>query len=102
MLDDFFCFLHAIGMIALLSEAHSTATQRKIVLPGGESIGWQRWRRYRIAQSRDKVIVFAQTCYGIFHPAEYSILRGIRLKHKLPGIGNRQQVLAKYGFTACG
>jgi Transposase DDE domain len=62
----------------------------------GESVGWQRWRRQLLEQTRDKVIVFAQGYYGIFHLAEYSLLLGVRLKDKPPGIGTYQDILVKY------
>jgi Transposase DDE domain len=66
---------------------------------GGEPVGWQRWRRQLLEQSRDHVIVFAEGCYGIFHLAEYSLLLGVTIKDRPPGIGTRQQVLAKYRLT---
>jgi hypothetical protein len=31
--------------------------------PGGEPVGWQRWRRQLLEQTRDQVIVFAQAYY---------------------------------------
>jgi hypothetical protein len=37
---------------------------------GGKPVGWQRWRRRLLEQMRDKVIVYGQTCYAIFHMAE--------------------------------
>jgi hypothetical protein len=40
---------------------------------GGEPVGWQRWRRQLLEETRDQVIVFAQGYYGIFHLAEYSL-----------------------------
>jgi hypothetical protein len=67
---------------------------------GGEPVGWQRWRRQLLEQMRDLVIVFAQGYYGIFHIAEYSLLVGVNLKERPPGIGTRQQILAKYRLTA--
>jgi Transposase DDE domain len=63
---------------------------------GGEPVGWQRWRRQRLEQTREQVIVFAQGYYGIFHLAEYSLLVGVKLKDRPPGIGTRQDILAKY------
>lgn len=63
---------------------------------------WQRWRCQILRQTRDQVIVFAQGAYGIFHMAEYSLLLGVRLRDRPPGIGTRPQVLAKYGVTAHG
>jgi Transposase DDE domain len=69
---------------------------------GAEPVGWQRWRRQLLEQTRDKVIVFAQHWYGIFHLAEFALLVGVKLKDRPPGIGTPQEVLAKYGLTAEG
>ena len=69
---------------------------------GGEHVGWQRWRRQLREQTRDKVLVFAEGHYGIFHLAEYSRLLGVKLKDIPPDIGSRQQVLAKYRLPARG
>jgi Transposase DDE domain len=63
---------------------------------GGEPVGWQRWRRQLLEETRDQVIVFAQGHYGIFPLAEYSLLVGVKLKDRPPGIGTRQDLLAKY------
>ena len=63
---------------------------------GGEAVGWQRWRRQLLEQTRDQVIVFAQGYYGIFHRAEYSLLLGVKLQDVPPEVGSRQQVLAKF------
>jgi hypothetical protein len=69
---------------------------------GGEPVGWQRWRRQLLEQTRDKVIVFAQGWYGIFHLAEFALLVGVKLKDVPPGIGTPQEVLAKYRLTGHG
>jgi hypothetical protein len=66
---------------------------------GGEPVGWQRWRRQLLEPTRDHVIVFAQGCYGIVHLAEYSLLLGVNIKDRPPGIGTHPQILAKYGLT---
>jgi hypothetical protein len=66
---------------------------------GGEPVGWQRWRRPLLEQTRDHVIVYAAGCYGIFHLAEYSLLLGVNIKDRPPGIGTHPQILAKYGLT---
>ena len=65
---------------------------------GGEPVGWQRWRRQLFEQTRDLVIVFAQGYDGMFHMAEYSLLVGVSIKDRPPGIGTRQEVLAQYGL----
>jgi hypothetical protein len=67
-----------------------------------EPVGWQRWRRQLLQQTRDTVIVFAQHCYGIFPMAEYSLLLGVKLKKRPPGIGTRQEILAKDGLATHG
>jgi hypothetical protein len=67
---------------------------------GEEPVGWQRWRRQLREQTRDKVMVFAQGYYGIFHLAAYSRLLGVQLKDVPPEVGSRQQVLAKYRLPA--
>jgi len=66
---------------------------------GGEPVGWQRWRRQLLEQTRDYVIVFAQGDYGIFHMAEYSLLLGAKLKDVPPGIGTLQDIMVKYELT---
>ena len=65
----------------------------------GEAVGWQRWRRQLLEQTREQVMVFAQGDYGIFHLAEYSLLVGVKLKDRPPGIGTRQEILAKYRLS---
>jgi hypothetical protein len=42
--------------------------------------------------------VFAQHFYGIFHVAEYSMLLGVKLRKRPPGIDTHQEILAKYGL----
>ncbi len=69
---------------------------------GQEPVGWQRWRRQLLEQTRDLVIIFAEDAYGIFHLAEYSLLLGVNIQDRPPGIGTRQQILAKYGLIAHG
>jgi hypothetical protein len=77
-----------------LATAYRLQCEREAV--GDEPVGWQRWRRQLLEQTRDKVIVFAQGYYGIFHLAEYSLLLGVKVKDVPPGIGTRQEILAKY------
>jgi hypothetical protein len=69
---------------------------------GAEPVGWQRWRRQLLEQTRDKIIVFAQRWYGICHIAEFALLVGGKLKDIPPGIGTPQEVLTQYGLTAEG
>jgi Transposase DDE domain len=88
-------------MFTLLMFALATAYRWQCAqeASGGEPVGWQRWRRQLLEQTRDHVIVFAQGCYGIFHLAEYSWLLGVNIKDRPPGIGTPSQILAKYGLT---
>jgi hypothetical protein len=72
------------------------------VAVGGDPVGWQRWRRQLLEQTRDQVMVFAQGYYGIFPQAESSLLLGVKLKEVPPDIGSRHRVLAKYGLPARG
>ena len=57
---------------------------------GNELVGWQRWRRQPLEQTRDKAIVFAQGVYDIFRIAEYFLLLGARLKDLRPEIKTHQ------------
>jgi hypothetical protein len=83
-----------------LATAYRLQCEREAL--GGEPVGWQRWRRQLLEQTRDQVIVFAQGHYGIFHLAEYSRLLGAKRKDVPPGIGTLPEVLARYGLTAHG
>jgi hypothetical protein len=81
-----------------LATAYRRQCEREAV--GGEPVGWQRWRRQLLEQTREKVIVFAQGYDGIFHLAEYSLLLGVKLKDRPPGIGSQQEILAKFGLIS--
>jgi hypothetical protein len=91
-------------MFSLLMFALATAyrLQGEQADTGDEPLGWQRWRRQLLEQTRDQVMVFAQHCYGIFHLAEYALLVGVKLKDVPPGIGTRQEMVAKYRLTTHG
>jgi hypothetical protein len=58
--------------------------------PGTAPVGWPRWRRQLLQQTRDTLIVCAQGCSGIVHVAEYSRLLGGKRKDVPPGLGTRQ------------
>jgi hypothetical protein len=68
------------------------------VATAGEAVGWQRWRRQLLEQTRDQVLVCAQGHYSILPLAEYSRLWGVKRKDVLPDIGSRHQVLATCGI----
>jgi hypothetical protein len=94
--------VHVLFTLLMFALATAYRWQYEKAALGEEPVGWQRWRRQLLEQSRDKVIVFAQGYYGIFHVAEYSLLLGAKLKDVPPEIGTLQEVLAKYGLTAHG
>jgi hypothetical protein len=62
---------------------------------GGEPVGWQRWRRQLLEQTREKVIVFAKGYDGISQLAEYSLLLGVKLQDHPPGMGSQQEIRAQ-------
>jgi Transposase DDE domain len=90
--------VHVLFTLAMFALATAYRLQAEQAAGGDEPVGWQRWRRQLIQQNRDKVIIFAQGWYGIFHVAEYSLLLGVRLREPPPEVGNRQDVLKKYGL----
>jgi hypothetical protein len=88
------------GRFTLLLFALATAyrLQGEQEALGGEPVGWQRWRRQLLEQTRDKVIVFAQGAYGLFHLTVFALLMGAKLKDVPPEIGTRREIFAKYGL----
>jgi hypothetical protein len=94
--------VHVLFTLLMFALATAYRLQGEQVEAGAEPIGWQRWRRKLLEQTRDMVIIFAEDCYGIFHIAEYSLLLGVKLKDAPPGIGTRRDILVKYGLAAHG
>jgi DDE family transposase len=90
--------VHVVFTLLMFALATAFRLQCEREAMGEEPVGWQRWRRQLLEQAREKVIVFAQGHYGIFHLAEYSLLVGVKLKDRPPGIGTRQDILTKYGL----
>ena len=88
--------VHVVFTLLMFALATAYRLQCEQEATGTEPVGWQRWRRQLLEETRDQVIVFAQGYYGIFHLAEYSLLVGVKLKDRPPGIGTRQDILAKY------
>jgi uncharacterized RmlC-like cupin family protein len=88
------------GRFTLLLFALATAyrLQGEQEALGGEPVGWQRWRRQLLEQTRDKVIVFAPGAYGLFHLTVFALLMGAKLKDVPPEIGTRREIFAKYGL----
>ena len=88
--------VHVLFTLLMFALATAYRLQCEREARGGEPVGWQRWRRQLLEQTRDKVIVFAQGYYGIFPLAEYSLLLGVKLKDVPPGIGTYNDILSKY------
>jgi hypothetical protein len=91
--------VHVVFTLLLFALATAYRLQCEREARGEGPVGWQRWRRELLQQNRDKMIVFAQGFYGIFPMAEFALLLGVKLKDVPPGIGTRQEILAKYGLT---
>ncbi len=81
---------------AAVQQTAAPATLSTTLL-GGE--GTARWRLRLKEENRDKVIIFLEHAYGIFHLAELAVLTGMRL-HRLPShLGSRQTILQRYGIS---
>jgi Transposase DDE domain len=91
--------VHVMFTLLMFALATAYRLQCEREASSGEPVGWQRWRRQLLEQTREQVIVFAQGYYGIFHLAEYSLLVGVKLKDHPPEIGTRQEILAKYRLS---
>jgi hypothetical protein len=65
--------VHVMFTLLMCALATAYRLQCEQEAMGGEPVGWQRWRRQLLEQTRDRVIVFAGRSYGIFHLAEYSL-----------------------------
>jgi hypothetical protein len=90
--------VHVMFTLLMFALATAYRLQCEREAMGREPVGWQRWRRQLLEQTREKVIVFAQGHYGIFHLAEYSLLVGVKLKDRPPGVGTLQDLLVRYGL----
>jgi hypothetical protein len=85
-----------ICTVLMFALATAYRLQGEQAATGGDSVGWQRWRRQLLEHPRNLVIVFAQGPYGSFQLAEYSLRSGVKLKDVPPGIGPLPEILAKY------
>jgi|SRR5262252_1435923 len=92
--------VHVLFTLLMFALATGYRLQCEREARGGEPVGWQRWRRQLLEQTRDQVIVFAQGYYGIFQLAEYSLLLGVKLKDVPPGIGTYHDILSKYRLSS--
>jgi hypothetical protein len=91
-----FRLCQAQAATAPTEEPQSSPTLSTTLL-GGE--GTARWRLRLKEENRDKVIVFFQEAYGIFHLAELAILTGMRLRRLPPHLASPQAVLQRYGIS---
>ena len=55
-----------------------------------------RWRQQLQRENRDKVIVFVDHYYGIFHASELLVLSGVRVRELPPHLGSRDDILRRY------
>jgi hypothetical protein len=94
--------VHVVFTLLVFALATAYRLQCEQAAMGGEPVGWQRWRRQLLAQTRDLIIVFAQDGYGIFPLAEFARRLGVKLKEVPPGIGTRQEILAPYRLATHG
>jgi hypothetical protein len=94
--------VHVVCTFLMCALATASRLRCEQAALGAEPVGWQRWRRQLLAQTRDKIIVCAQRWYGIFHLAAFALLVGVKLTDVPPGIGTPQTVLTKYTLTAEG
>jgi hypothetical protein len=92
--------VHVLCTLLLFARATAYRLRCEREATEGDSVGWQRWRRQLLEQTRDTVMVFAQGYYGILHRAEYSLLLGVRLKDKPPGVSTYHGILARYGLSS--
>jgi hypothetical protein len=92
--------VHVMFTLLMFALATAYRLQCEQEALGGEPVGWQRWRRQLVEQTRDQVIVFAQGYYGIFHITEFAVLMGGKVKDMPPGIGTRPEILARYGLPS--
>jgi len=78
-------------------EETATRPSLSTALLGGE--GTARWRLRLKEENRDKVIVFFENAYGIFHLAELAVLSGLRLRRLPSSLGSRDDILLHYGIS---
>lgn len=64
-----------------------------------EPVGATRWRRALEEQNRDRIIVFSNGYYGIFHIAEFTVLSGFKVRILPPEVGSAEDIHRRYGVT---
>jgi hypothetical protein len=83
---------------ATVSLGHSTRGDEPLDYSLLAGIGAQRWRRQLKQENRDKIIVFVDQHYGIFHLAEFMVLAGLRLKESPPELGTPAEILTRFAL----
>ena len=85
----------------LWKEREKKAPEEPFAAPLLKGQGARAWRRELKAENRNKVIVFVQQYYGIFHVAEFSVLAGLRIRAMgiPPELGTPADILARYELS---
>ena len=85
----------------LWKEREKKAPEEPFAISLLEGQGARTWRRELKAENRNKVIVFVQQYYGIFHVAEFSVLAGLRIRAMgiPPELGTPADILARYELS---
>jgi hypothetical protein len=94
--------VHIVFTLLMFALATAYRWQCEQEAVGGTPVGWKRRRRQLLEETRDKLIIFAEGAYGIFHIALYPMPLRAKLKDVRQGIGTWQAVLVKYGITTHG
>ena len=63
-----------------------------------EVIGARRWRRELLRKNQDRVIVFSDGYYGIFHISEFTVLTGFKVRKIPPELGSIHDIYQRYGL----
>ena len=95
-----FCTAFRLGQAHQATEspkAAQTHPSLTTVLLHGE--GTARWRLRLKQENRDKVIVFFQHAYAIFHLAELAVLTGMHLRRLPSSLGSPQAILQRFGIA---
>jgi hypothetical protein len=85
----------------LWKEREKKAPEEPFAAPLLKGQGARAWRRELKAENRNKVIVFVQQYYGIFHVVEFSVLASLRIRAMgiPPELGTPADILARYELS---
>lgn len=64
--------------------------------------GFRRWRRKKLKDYYDYVMIFLDEYYGILHLEEMAILTGIRVKKGILNIGSKEDIYRRRGLVRSG